>query len=91
MIHHQFCKKYAPILFFASLSAEMLFLDDDETDNPTDLATFPTAKYCLRGDDGRLCSSRFMAFPRACLERYGVARCVVLAVELVGFMACFDQ
>ena len=25
---------------FASLSAEMLFLDDDETDNSTDLASF---------------------------------------------------
>ena len=90
MIHHQFCKKYAPILF-ASLSAEMLFLDDDETDNPTDLASFPTTKCCLRGDDGRLCSSRFMAFPRVCREQYGVPRFVVLAVELVGFMDCFDR
>ena len=69
----------------------MLFLDDDETDNPTDIASFPTTKCCLRGYDGRLCSSHFMAFPRACRERYGVARSVVLAVELIGFMGCFDQ
>ena len=87
MIHDQFCIMYAPILFFASLSAEMLFLDDDENDSPTDLASFPTTKCCLRGDDGRLCSSRFMAFPRAYRERYGVPR----SVELVGFMDCFDR
>ena len=68
----------------------MLFLDDDETDNPTDLASIPATKCCLRGDDGRLCSSRFIAFPRAYRERYGVPRFVLLAVELVGFMDCFD-
>ena len=28
----------------------MLFLDDDETDNPKDLASFPTKKCCLCGD-----------------------------------------
>ena len=65
----------------------MLFLDDDETDNSTDLASFPTTKCYLRGDDGRLCSSCFMAFPRACRDRYGVPR----SVELVGFMDCFNR
>ena len=75
---------------FASLYAEMLFLDD-ETDNPTVLASFPTTICCIRGDDGRLCSSRFMALPKACRERYGVAKSVVLAVELFSFMDCFDR
>ena len=50
MIHHQFCKKVCTNSLFASLSAEMLFLDNDETDNPTDLASFPTTNCCLCGD-----------------------------------------
>ena len=67
------------------------YVDDDETDNPTDLASFPTTKCCLREDDERLCSSRFMAFPGACRERYGVPMSVELAVELVGCMDCFNR
>ena len=39
------------------LSAEVLFLDDKHTGTPTDLASYSTTKRCLRGDDGRLCSS----------------------------------
>ena len=52
MIHHQFCKKYVPILFLLHF-LQRCFLDDDETNNPTDLASFPTTKCCLCGDLSR--------------------------------------
>ena len=60
-------------LSFLSLSAEVVFLDEEQTGTPTDLASLSTTKRCFQGDDGRPCSSPFTAFPDACLERYGVS------------------
>ncbi len=52
-------------------------------------ASLSTTKCCLRGDGGRLCWSHFMAFPKACRERYGVSWLVVLAVVLTDFIDFF--
>ena len=40
MICRRSCRKNVPILFFSSLSAEVLFLDDEHNCTPTDLASF---------------------------------------------------
>ena len=69
-----------------SLSAEVLFLDE-HTSTPTDWASFLTTKRCLLGDDGRPCSSHFMAFPNACRDQYSVPWLVLL----VGFIDFFDR